>query len=195
MAVAPPNPPQQACLTYDEYLREGEITYRYDIIDGVRVVPPAPRTLHQVLQMNLSYAFEQYRRMGGSARPLAAPVDVLIRKAPLRVRQPDVIAISVAAYRSHNVRAIEGPLEFAPELVVEIISDSDRAKAFAGKIRDYESIGVRECWIVRPKSETVEVLALDGQRLLPVATYAQGQEVQSVAFPDLHVPVADIFAD
>ena len=81
------------CLTYDEYLREGEITYRYDIIDGVRVVPPAPRTLHQVILMNLSYSLELYRRNGGLARPLSAPVDVLISRAPLRVRQPDIILI------------------------------------------------------------------------------------------------------
>ena len=39
---------QRPCLTYEEYLRDGEVTYRYDIVDGVRVAPPAPMTLHQV---------------------------------------------------------------------------------------------------------------------------------------------------
>ena len=194
MAMAQRQAPA-ACLTYDEYLREGEVTYRYDIIDGVRVGPAAPLTVHQILLMNLTFVFEQYRRNGGVARPLPAPVDVLIRKAPLRVRQPDMIAISLAVYRAHNVRAIRGPLDFAPELVVEIISDSDQKKAFAGKIADYASIGVQECWVVRLVGEIVEVLVIIGRKLFPAATYVQGQDVQSVVFPDLRVPVADIFAD
>lgn len=185
----------ETCLTYDEYMCEGEITYRYDIIDGLRIVPPAPRTLHQILLANLMYVIEQYRRGGGMARPLSAPVDVLIRKAPLRVRQPDVIAISLAEYKRQNVRSLQGPLEFAPELVVEIISDSDRTRMLASKIADYASIGVQECWIVRPNGETVELLVLDGGQLQSPAIYTQGQTVQSVAFPNLSVPVADIFAD
>src|SRR5207302_7122537 len=101
---------------YDEYLREGEIKYRYDIVDGVRIVPPAPLTLHQILVVNMVSLFDPYRKNGGQARPLAAPVDVLIRKAPLRVRQPDIVVISLKAYRQHSVREIRGPLEFAPEL-------------------------------------------------------------------------------
>ena len=184
-----------ACLTYDEYLREGEITYRYDIIDGVRVVPPAPRTLHQIIQENLTYLLGQYRRQGGQARPIPPPVDILIRKAPLRVRQPDITLISILVYRQRNVRGNQGPFDFAPELVVEIISDSDRKKAFAGKIADYESIGVRECWVIRPDPETVEVLTLVAGRLAPTTVYSLGQDIQSVVFPDLRIAVDDIFAD
>ena len=153
------------CLTYDEYMREGEITYRYDIIDGVRVVPPAPRTLHQIVQENLTYQLGRYRRQGGQARPIPPPVDILIRKTPLRVRQPDVTLISVLVYRQRNVPDIQGPLDFAPGLVVEIISDSDRKEAFASKIADYSSIGVQECWVVRPVLMTVDVLVLKAGRL------------------------------
>jgi len=183
------------CLTYDEYLNEGEITYRYDIVDGVRIVPPAPITLHQILMENLSHLLGQYRRKGGLGRVLYAPLDVLIRKSPLRVRQPDITVISVETYRARNVRSIRGPLEFPPELVVEILSDSDRKRMFASKITDYESIGIKECWIVRPNDETIEVLSLDGKRLALVATYGQGQEVQSLVFADLRIAVAEVFAD
>ena len=186
---------QRPCLTYEEYLEEGEITYRYDIVDGIRLVPPAPITLHQVLLMNLGYLLDQYRRSGGQARCLPAPVDVLIQKKPLRVRQPDIIAVSLLTYRERSVRAIRGPLEFAPELVVEILSDSDRKSVVAGKIADYAAIGVKECWIVRPEAESIEILVLSGERLTPIATYGQGQEVHSVVFPDLRVAVADVFAE
>jgi Uma2 family endonuclease len=186
---------QQPCLTYDEYLREGEITYRYDIVDGVRIVPPAPVTLHQVIQESLSYLFGTYRREGGSARPLNAPVDVLIRKAPLRVRQPDVVVVSLATYKLHNLRTNKGPFKFAPELVVEIVSDSDRKRVLSGKMADYGAIGVQECWVVRPIGETLELHVLQDQRLVLAATYRQGEEVKSVVFPDLTVSVADVFAE
>jgi Uma2 family endonuclease len=186
---------KQNCLTYDEYLREGEITYRYDIIDGVRVVPPAPVTLHQIVQMNLAYGLENNRRKGGNARTLAAPVDVLIRKSPLRVRQPDVVVVSLATYKQHDLRANEGPFEFAPELAVEIVSDSDRRRVLAGTIAYYASIGVKECWVVIPIVETVEVYVLEGQQLVLKSSCAQGQDVQSIVFPDLMVPVAEVFAE
>jgi len=186
---------QKPCLTYEEYLREGEVTYRYDVVDGIRVVPPAPMPLHQILLENLVYTLGRHRRKGGQTRPLPAPVDILIQKTPLRVRQPDLVAIAVTTYRQRNVRAIRGPLEFAPELVVEILSDSDREQVIAEKIADYEAIGVKECWIVRQEEVTVEVRTLAGKQPTPVAVYRQGVAVQSVVFPDLRVAVADIFAE
>ena len=103
--------------------------------------------------------------------------------------------LNKASYRQHNVRLTRGPLEFAPELVVEIVSDSDTKSMLAAKIVDYASIGVSKCCVVRPDDETVEALTLKDQRMIPTARYELGQEVQSVVFPNLRVLVADIYAD
>ena len=59
---------------------------------------------------------------------------------------------------------------------------------------DYSSIGVQECWVVRPVSMTVDVLVLKAGRLTPDTTYSPGQDIQSVVFTDLRVAVNDVFA-
>ncbi len=193
MATAPVGQLAPA-LTYEAYLAEGEINRRYDIVDGRRVFMPSPTRGHQRILKNLSgllYRFEQASRQ---SQMYFAPMDILIRTFPLQTRQPDLLLISNDRVERAGITDETVSLPVAPELVVEVISASDREKVVTEKLADYASIGVRECWIVRPKGETVEVLALDGQLLLPVATYAQGQEVQSLVFPDLRVPIADIFA-
>ncbi len=85
-----------------------------------------------------------------------------------------------------------GPLEIGPELVVEIISDSETQRILGDKLADYVSIGVNECWVVRPDLETVEVLTPGGAR--SVATYGAGEEVQSVVFAGLTAAALDMLA-
>ena len=43
------------------------------------------------------------------------------------------------------------------------------------------------------EAETVQVQRLSTEGIETVATYARGQRIQSVMFPDLQIPVAEIF--
>ena len=86
-------------------------------------------------------------------------------------------------------------LDPAPELVVEILSPSDTKR-----VLDKEDRGLllgRMCgnagWSDMDL-QTVEVLRLTQEGEEPVAVYAEGETAHSLAFPDLAVPVADIFA-
>jgi len=89
---------------------------------------------------------------------------------------------------------VKGPFNAAPELVVEIISDSETQRILGAKIADYVEVGVNECWVVRPDDETVEVLTLTPNGAGSAASYGLGETVQSVVFAGLTVSVADIFA-
>ncbi len=48
----------------------------------------------------------------------------------------------------------------APELVMKILFSVDRELALKDKIADFYTIGVNECWVVRPQRRTVKVLHL-----------------------------------
>lgn len=50
-----------------------------------------------------------------------------------------------------------GFLDIPPELVVEIVSPSDRWQDLREKIDEYFVIGVRSLWIVEPKTRTIMV--------------------------------------
>jgi len=47
-------------MTYEEYLAEGEVFKRYDIIDGVRHLMPNPTRLHQRILLNLARILHRF---------------------------------------------------------------------------------------------------------------------------------------
>lgn len=127
-------------------------------------------------------------------RANAAPFDVLIRRVPkLQTRQPDVLFISFARLAQVGGKPAKGPLAIAPELVVEIISDSETERIVEEKIADYREIGVEECWLARPDARTVELRRLtpDGSQMLGV--FDETEPFASRVFPSRSVSVADVF--
>ena len=182
-------------LTYDAYMAEPTVYGRYDIVNGVRIFMPGATWDHNEIGLNLAGLFREYARADGIGKVNIAPFDVLIRRFPkMQVRQPDVLFISAARLAQVGGRPAKGPLEAAPELVVEIISDSETQRILGEKIADYITIGVSECWVVRPDSGTVEVLTLTAGGAQSIAVYGDGQTVSSIVFPGLTVSVADVFA-
>lgn len=90
-------------------------------------------------------------------------------------------------------QAGDAPLAVAPELVIEIISNSETQRILNGKLADYIEIGVDECWVVRPEDRTVEVLRLTPNGPQSMHIYDDTETLASVVFPNLSVPVADVF--
>jgi len=182
-------------LTYERYLAEGETMQRYDIIDGARVPMTNPTERHQDLLLTIGTLLRAHGRTSGQGKAIVAPCDVLIRRTPLRTRQPDVLLIGNGR-RAQNRRSDDpAPLDPAPELVVEILSPSDTSVMLRDKIADYCTVDVRECWIVDSTARTVEVLRLTPQGSASIGAFGEGEIVRSIAFPDLAIAVEAIFAD
>src|SRR5260370_22361573 len=81
-------------LTYEQYMAEPEIRRRYDILDGVRIFMTNPTIRHQKIQANVHRGFYAWQQVSRAGEVVQAPCDVLIRRNPLRTRQPDVLFIS-----------------------------------------------------------------------------------------------------
>ena len=180
-------------LTYEQYMAEPEIRRRYDILDGERVFMTNPTIQHQEIQGNVYAGLRAWRLTGGPGRVIPAPCDILIRRSPLRTRQPDVLVISYERLGNRSLTD-PAPLEPAPELVVEILSPSDTRSVLNDKLADYAKVDVKECWVVYPVSQTVEVLLFALAGTETAATYRTGEVVQSITFPTLTLAVADVFA-
>lgn len=180
-------------LTYEDYMAEGEINRRYDIIDGIRIFMTNPNIQHQEIAGNIFEMLRAYQRATKRGRTIQQPCDLLITRRPLRTRQPDILFISHERLGDRKLTD-PSPLSTAPELVVEVLSPSETRNVRAGKIADYCAIGVNECWVVSPESETVEVLRLTKAGEERVRFYGVGEILQSITWPDLTVPVDDIFA-
>jgi len=186
MAIAEPK-----FLSYEDYLKEGETNWRYDIIDGVRVDMASPTAYHQRIVQRITRCLEDFEE-AGNGLTLAAPCDVQITLFPLRTRQPDVMFVSNERLGDRPLNA-PPPLDAVPELIVEVISDSDRQRVLNAKLADFYAIGVDECWIVRPEDRTVTVLHAGINDWEQAAIYSESETVISLVLPGLSAPVADIF--
>ncbi len=188
-------------MTYEEYLASPEEMRRYDILDGWKVYRcygeaqmTNPTIRHQRVQTRIARAFERYEESTRMGLTVTSPCDVLIRRRPTRTRQPDVLFISHARLAGRSLDD-PTPLSPAPELVVEIVSPSDRPSVLAAKIADYKSVDVREVWVVRTENRTVEVVRLSADEIETVGTYGPGETAVSVAFDGLTADVNGIFAE
>lgn len=189
---------QAVQITYEQYLAEGEIKRRYDIINGVRRWMPNPTVRHQDVLFNIAAAFKAFGRVSNAGRMVVAACDVLIDYSPLKIRQPGVLFISQERFGSRDPLdpgALDpGALDPAPELVVEVLSPSDTKAVLSGKLRDFRWVDVTECWIVNLEAQTVEVLRLSPEREETAAVYQTGEFVQPAVFLELSAAVAEIFA-
>jgi Uma2 family endonuclease len=180
-------------LTYEQYMAEGEIYKRYEIIDGVRIFMTNPTIGHQKIQGNIYTGIRGWRQVSRAGEVILAPCDILIRRSPLRTRQPDVLFISQERLGDKDLED-PAPLDPAPELVVEILSPSDTNRVLEDKLADYRKVSVQECWVVNRITRTVEVLRLTLEGAESVALCGMGETVQSLAFPGLTLAVAEVFA-
>jgi Uma2 family endonuclease len=178
-------------LTYADYLSLPEIKARYSIIDGELVMAASPTPDHQTVQLELAVILVPFVREHRLGRMFVAPLDIVIRREPLRTRQPDLMFISNARRYIIGRQVIEG----GPDLVIEILSPSNTRRELEEKLQDYQVIGVREAWIIAPQGQTVEVLQLSPEHIERLGLYGLGDTIVSRVLPDLRLTVAEIFPE
>ena len=128
---------------------------RYELVDGVLLVTPAPLPVHQTAVVELTFVLRKY--CPEQLKVFVAPLD--FQPTPSRSLQPDVL---VCRRADVGPRAIEKPLLLA----VEVLSPATRSKDLVLKRRLYEEAGVASYWIVDPAKEQLTVLELvDGTYL------------------------------
>ncbi len=104
------------------------------------------------------------------------------------VRVPDVAF--VRAERMPQGEARRHFPRLAPDLVVEVLSPTDRASDVLAKVAMYQEAGVPLIWLVDPEAQTVTVLAT---HLAPVTMHPGDTLDGGNVLPDLQIAVADIF--
>jgi Uma2 family endonuclease len=82
----------------------------------------------------------------------------------------------------------------APDLVVEILSESAKARDRGVKFKDYAAHGISEYWIIDPDNETVEQYQLEGRTYAMLCKTYSGT-IKSLAVPGFEIPVRALFDD
>ena len=98
----------------------------------------------------------------------------------------------LAVFQVDRIVEKDGYIHSAPELVVEVLSPADTRSERAEKLRDYESLGVPEVWVVSPEAQTVEILLLKDGHLVTSSLLREGQ-LQPTRFPEATVDITAIW--
>ena len=182
-------------LTYEEWQKLPETRQRYEIVDGVMFMPPGPNVDHQWLMLDVYSRISNHVRASGIGVVLAAPLDVLIQREPLRVRQPDILYLNsqrTGIRRRTDVIGMQF-LESAPDFVVEVLSPSNSRREMEGRLRDYQQIGVYQCWLFSPQAETAEIIDLKSNQPRSMAIFGTQDTLRSDLLPSFELNLCDIF--
>lgn len=172
MALAVRHPPEHTGpLTFADLQRLPDDGLRYEIIDGVLLVTPAPNTAHQRCVKNLIVL------LAAAVPPeldvLPAPFDWLVDD--MTCVEPDVVVFR---------RADVGPKRLAatPRLAVEVLSPGTARVDRGVKLHAYEDAGLPWYWLVDPFEPRLTVLELVDGRFVERADVA-GDEPCTVTAP------------
>lgn len=179
-------PPGQ--WTYEDYCRLPEDGMRYEIIEGVLYMSPAPITKHQRVSMKLAVRFENFAEKHDAGIVMHAPLDVILAKFATPV-QPDIVFIAKKRRSIIKEKFVEG----APDILVEILSPSNWHVDRGKKAQVYAKSGVREYWIVDPEAETIELYVRRKRAYALVGKYRAGEIVRSETLLGLKVKVKEVF--
>lgn len=80
----------------------------------------------------------------------------------------------------------------APDLIVEIVSESTEARDRGVKFKDYQAHKIEEYWIVDPEKETIEQYYLQGNAYELILKSSEGK-VKSFVMDNFQIPVLSIF--
>jgi Uma2 family endonuclease len=181
--------PGQGRWTYADWQQLPDDGNRYEIIDGVLYMTTAPRSFHQWIVGKLHRYIGMPAEDRGLAFAFAAPIGLLMPGCD--PAQPDYVVINVA--RAAILR--DGRIMGVPDLIIEILSSSNRAYDETIKLEAYARARVPEYAIVDPRDRRLLHHRLEGPDLYADAViYGEADTMQFDCLPGIAIPVSALFS-
>jgi len=181
-----PGPPQGS-WTYDDYAALPDDGQRYEIVNGVLVMAPAPSPEHQDIVLEIASYLRIHIKLAGLGRVFTAPIDVDLGQK--NVFRPDVVVV----LNAHLDRIAAKKILGAPDLVVEVVAPGSGVMDRIAKYAVYARAGIPEYWIVKPDSQTVEVFVLEIGEYRSLGIFGGQQTLPSRVVPGLPVRLEQFF--
>ena len=169
---------------------------RRELIDGFIKMMAGASLKHGDVSGNISWDLRTYLKKNRcGCKVYTAPIDVLLPKNGetendkiCNVVQPDIFV--VCGEHKYDANAYLG----APDMIVEILSPSNRKRDLVEKFLLYQKAGVREYWIADPEVKTITayIMQPDGE-YDDGKLYKTGEKVPVHIFGGHQIDVNDIF--
>jgi Uma2 family endonuclease len=174
-------------MTAEELLHANIPNKRTELVRGVLVVREPTGGRHGSVTMNLALRLGNHVEREGAGQVFAAETGFTLARGPDTVRAPDIAFVG----RERLPKPIPvGFPEFAPDLVVEVLSPGDRPGEVLAKVGDWLEAGARLVWVVDPERQIARVYRQDGTES---SITADGQLDGEDVLPGFSLPLASIF--
>ncbi len=170
-------------LTYEDYCLLPNDGKRYEIIDGELFVTPSPRRAHQKIVTNLTYYLVDFVKRRALGEIYTAPFDVVFSRYD--VVEPDILYVSKSRSSVLTDKNVQG----APDLAVEVLSETTADVDRTTKLKLYARFGVQEYWIVEPVGPTAEIYRQGKGGFEHAASLKADDALTSPLFPGFSLPL------
>ncbi len=157
----------------------------YELSDGELIIVERAVALHEWIKGQLNALLIGWQLSHGLGRVF---VESLFTLGPHTARMPD-LAI-VLKNRISLIPKTKVAIPIAPDLAIEIISDSETAVDVQRKVREYLAGGVQEIWQIFPDERLVRVLTDKTLR-----DYHSGDVLTSVLLTGFSATIDSFFDD
>lgn len=161
-----------------------------ELVEG-RIVPMTPAGWkHGAIESRLHGFLDRHLESHPVGRLFVGEVGIYTQRDPDTVRGADVAFVSHERLAQQESEA--SFFTVAPDIVVEILSPSNRVEEVETKVQEYSAAGSGEVWVVHPENRTLRrhLCATGESRLLDHASI-----LETPILPDFALPITRIFAD
>jgi Uma2 family endonuclease len=145
---------------------------RYELIDGMLLVSPAPGARHQKIVLKLAILLDA-----------SCPADLHVLPAPFAVRSSETTELQPDVLVARDSDLTDKLLPTAPVLAVEVLSPSSALADFNLKKAAYERMGVPSYWVIDPQGPKLSVFEFGADGLYELVTEVKGDDAYEAVKP------------
>ena len=175
--------PVDTRLTYEDYCLLPSDGKRYEIIDGELYVTPSPQFAHQISVTRMTRYLSAFVEDNHLGLVFVAPFDVVFSQ--FDVVEPDILYVSKARSEVLTRKNVQG----APDLVIEVVSESTAKIDRTIKLKLYARFGVLEYWIFDPNGPSAKIYRRQHGALELVATLGPNDSFTTPLLPGFSLPL------
>jgi Uma2 family endonuclease len=134
---------QRFKMTYEEFLEQVDEDVVAEWVDGEVIVFMPPSIRHERISRLLYFLIGLFIEQHDLGEVFNEPCEMLLLPGRLS-RRPDILFVAKEHADRITARSVAGPAD----LVIELVSDTSVTRDYDEKFAEYQSVGVREYWII-----------------------------------------------
>lgn len=167
-------------MATDEFYDIPRPLYGAELVFGqLRVAENAPSLHHQSILGDLYLLLAPFVRERRLGNVWFAPLSVTLDHRRRLVVQPDMFFIS-----TQRMPSVTDRICVPPDLVIEVLSPSQRPSEVMERLRWFAEYDVRECWVVRQREQRTDVVKFEGGAVETTVSIPWTDPLQSDVLPD-----------